>query len=146
MRVWLASAHGWAISLSVLTFSMVPAGQRSPEFEVSSIKRNLSAVPGTDTRRSPDGTYSATNISVRNLLALAWPSEDREYRNVPDWAIRNRYDVTVKPPPDASQAQIQEMWRVLFKSRFKLEAHSEINEGSIFALVLARADAAWGRS
>jgi len=27
--------------------------------------------------------------------------------------------VTVKPPPGASPAQIQEMWRILFKRRLK---------------------------
>ena len=129
--------------LGLVTLSAALSAQRM-EFDVSSIKRNLSDEHLGDTRQLPDGTYSATNISVRNLLPLAWPAEDSEYRNLPDWAIRNRYDVTVKPPPGASRSEIQEMWRTLFKSRFKLEARNELREGPIFALVLARADGRLG--
>jgi len=52
--------------------------------------------------------------------------------------------VTVKPPPGASPAQIQEMWRALFQRRLKLEARNEVREGPIYALVLARADGRLG--
>jgi len=120
------------------------AAQPSLEFEVSSIKPNVSGELSGDTRRLPDGTYTATNISILNLLPLAWPTEGFEYRNLPDWARRDRYDVTVKPPPGASPAQIQEMWRALFKHRLKLEARNEVREGPIYALVLARADGRLG--
>lgn len=113
-------------------------------FDVSSIKRNLGTTAGGDQRLLPDGTFSATNISIRNLLTLAWPTEDSEYRNLPDWAIRNGYDITVKPPAGASQAQIQEMWRAFFKDRFKLEAHNETRDAPIYALVVARADGRLG--
>ena len=130
--------------LGVLAFGAVAAAQQPLEFDVSSIKRNVSGAAGGDTRRMPDGTYTATNISIHNLLPLAWPSEDFEYRNLPDWARRDRYDVTVKPPPGASAAQIQGMWRALFKGRLKLEAHNETREGPIFALVLARVDGRLG--
>ena len=133
-----------ACLLGVLALGAVAAAQQPLEFDVSSIKRNVSGAPGGDTIRLPDGTYTATNISIQNLLPLAWPSEDVAYRNLPDWARRNRYDVTVKPAPGASAAQIQEMWRSLFKSRLKLEAHNETREGPIFALVLARADGRLG--
>jgi uncharacterized protein (TIGR03435 family) len=122
----------------------VAAAQQSLEFDVSSIKPNVSGELGGDTRRLPDGTYTATNISILNLLPLAWPAEGFEYRNLPDWARRDRYDVTVKPPPGASPAQIQEMWRTLFKHRLKLEARNEVREGPIYALVLARADGRLG--
>ena len=145
---------GWASPLGrygasfvcviVLTLGEGAAAQSPPEFNVSSIKPNVSGAPGGDTRRMPDGTYTATNIAIHNLLPLAWPSEDFEYRNLPDWSRRNRYDVTVKPPPGTSSAQIQEMWRALFKSRFQLEAHHETREVPIYALVLARADGRLG--
>ena len=130
--------------LVALVFAALAGAQQPLKFDVSSIKPNVSGAPGGDTRRMPDGTYTATNISIHNLLPLAWPSEDSEYRNLPDWARRNRYDVTVKPPPGASASQIQEMWRTLFKRRLTLEAHNETREGPIFALVLARADGRLG--
>jgi uncharacterized protein (TIGR03435 family) len=100
--------------------------------------------PGYRRAQLPDGTYSATNISIRNLLALAWPTENSEYQNLPDWAIRNRYDVTVKPPAGWSPAQNREMWRALFRQRLKLEAHDEARDTPIYALVVDRADGSLG--
>ena len=126
--------------LGVLALSTLLTAQTPPEFEISSIKRNLGTALGTDARQLPDGTYSATNISIRNLLALGWPTENFEYQNLPDWAIRNSYDVTVKPPGGWSPAQIQEMWRALFRKRLKLEAHNDARDTPIYALVLDRAD------
>lgn len=76
----------------------------------------------TETRRLPDGTFIATNISIRNTLPEAWPSEDREYRNLPGWAIGNRYGITVKPPAGTSPAQMREMWQAL-SGRFSTLAH-----------------------
>jgi len=144
-NAWASRSRRCAAAFRFLIALTGEVAVQSPlEFDVSSIKRNLSDAQGGDTRRLPDGTYTATNISVRNLLPLAWPTEDFEYHNLPDWAIRNRYDVTVKPPSGASAAQIQEMWRALFKSRFRLEAHDEMREAPIYALVLARADGRLG--
>ena len=126
--------------LAALALSTWLPAQTSPQFEISSIKRNLGTELATDVRQLPDGTYSATNISIRNLLALGWPTENFEYQNLPDWAIRNRYDVTVKPPAGWSPAQIQEMWRTLFRTRLKLDAHNDMRDTPIYALVLDRAD------
>ena len=126
--------------LWVLALGTSLTAQKPLEFDVSSIKRNLQTTAGGDQRLLSDGTFSATNISIRNLLTLAWPSEDFEYRNLPDWAVRNSYDITVKPPAGASQTQIREMWRALFQDRFKLEVHNETRDRPIYALVVARAD------
>ena len=126
--------------LGALALGTWLTAQMPPEFEISSIKRNLGTTAGTDVKQLPDGTYSATNISIRNLLALGWPTENFEYQNLPDWAIRNSYDVTVKPPAGWSPAQIQEMWRALFRKRLKLEAHNDSRDTPIYALVVDRAD------
>ena len=126
--------------LAALALSTRLTAQRPSAFEISSIKRNLGTDLATDVRQLPDGTYSATNISIRNLLALGWPTENFEYQNLPDWAIRNRYDVAVKPPAGWSPAHIQDMWRALFRTRLRLEAHNEARDTPIYALVVDRAD------
>jgi uncharacterized protein (TIGR03435 family) len=144
MKCRFASTRRWAASLGVAACSLVVTAQGAPEFEVTSIKRNLADAVRGDSRRLPDGTFIASNISIRNLLAQAWPSGDLETRNLPDWAVRDRYDVTVKPPSGASPAQIQEMWRTLFERRFKLEAHYEPRETPIYELVVARRDGRLG--
>jgi len=123
---------------AMLAVCTVLAAQQPLEFDVSSIKRNPSGAFAGDTRRLPDGTVIATNVPVRYVLGLAWPSDDSEHRNLPGWATGNRYDVTVKPPAGASPGQIKEMWRTLLKDRFKLQAHDEMRDTPIYALVVAR--------
>jgi hypothetical protein len=82
---------------TALVFGIPLTARQSLDFEITSIKRNVTGAPATDVRRLPDGTFIAVNISVRNVLGSAWRSEDFEYRNLPGWAIGNRYGVTVKP-------------------------------------------------
>ena len=132
------------VLLGVVGSDSSATAQRPLEFEVGSIKRNPSDAFAGDVRQSPDGSVIATNVPVRYLLGLAWPSDDREYQNLPGWAARSRYDVAVKPPAGVSPAQIKEMWRTLLKDRFKLQTHDEVRDTSIYALVVARKDGALG--
>jgi|SRR6185369_3015130 len=113
--------------------------QQSLQFDVASIKRNTSGEFAGDTRQTPDGSVTSVNVPLRYFLGLAWPSADGEHRNLPGWATANRYDVVAKPPAGASAVQIKEMWRNLLKERFKLEAHDEIRDTPVYALVVARA-------
>jgi uncharacterized protein (TIGR03435 family) len=141
---WRAIAVATAVRLDAAPSRAALSGQERVAFEVSSIKRTAGNLPGGEQRRRPDGTFIVTNVSVRNVLTMAWPSEDLEYRNLPDWAIRDRYDIIVKPPAGASEAQAREMWRAMFRDRFKLEARYEPRDTPIYALVLHRADGRLG--
>ena len=130
--------------LAILGTGAGATAQTRAEFEVASVKPNVSGAAAGTTRRLPDGTFAATNISIRNLLGSAWPSEDFEYHDLPGWAIANRYDITVKPPAGANAAELQAMWRSFFKDRLQLEAHNEMRETPIYFLVVARADGTLG--
>lgn len=116
------------------------------EFEVASIKRNTSATPGGGMRSMPDGSEVMVNVTIRQFIGAAYPSQSGEFIGLPDWALTGgeRYDVTVKPPAGATREQRQEMWRALFKDRMKLVAHDETIEQPIYNLVLARADGRLG--
>jgi len=126
---------------AVFVLAMAPivtVAQQPPAFDVASIKRNASGEFAGDVRQSPDGSLTTVNVPLRYFLGLAWPSDDSQYRDLPGWAGTNRYDVAVKPPAGASPAQIKEMWRTLLKDRFKLQAHDEMRDTPIYALVVAR--------
>lgn len=125
-------------------FCAAASGQERLEFEVSSIKRTPANQTGGNQGRLPDGTFIVSNISIRNVVPMAWSSEDGEYRNLPDWAIRDRYDIAVKPPAGASEAQTREMWRSLFRDRFKAQVRTEPRDTAIYALVVDRADGRLG--
>ena len=116
------------------------------EFDVASIKRNTGATPGGGMRSMPDGSSVMTNVTIQQFIGAAYPSQSGEYIGLPDWARigGERFDVTVKPPADATREQRQAMWRAFFGDRMKLVAHDEMAEQPIYSLVLARADGRLG--
>jgi uncharacterized protein (TIGR03435 family) len=133
-------------SVGVLAWLGVTVAAQAPplEFEVASIKRNISGERGNSMRTMPDGSEVMANSPVRSFLGAAYPSQSGEYVGLPDWAQNDRYDVTVKPPAGATRDQRQQMWRTLFTERMKLAAHDETHEQPIYNLVLARGDGRLG--
>jgi uncharacterized protein (TIGR03435 family) len=119
-----------------------PAG--SAQFEVVSIKRNISDTTGGGMRSLPDGTSVMTNQSIRSIILAASPVPAREVEGLPDWVNTERYDITLKPPAGAAREQRGEMMRNMFVERMKLQAHVEERERDVFALVVARSDGRLG--
>jgi len=84
------------------------------------------------------------------LVGLAAPLQVplRDILGAPDWLMRDRYDVTVKPPagltPEQWRQQTPLMWQAMFADRMKLAAHVEQREQNVFGLVLAREDGRLG--
>jgi len=113
------------------------------EFEVVSIKRSTSDGRGGG-RSFPDGSQRMTNIPIRNFILAASPVPTREVVGLPDWAMTERYDVALKPPPGSTPAQRRQMMQAMFADRMKLVAHVEQHERDVFSLVLARSDGRLG--
>ena len=87
------------------------------------------------------------NTSIRQIIFLGSPEPAREVVGLPDWAMPGgeRYVITAKPPPGATDEQKAEMWRALFADRMKLAAHVEQHERDTYALLIASADGHLGR-
>jgi uncharacterized protein (TIGR03435 family) len=116
----------------------------SVEFDVVSIKRNTSSSLGNAMRTLPDGTQVMTNTPVRSIILGASPVQTREVIGLPDWAMTERYDFTMKPPPGATPEQRKQMMQAMFADRLKLVAHIEQRERNVYMLVLARGDGRLG--
>jgi uncharacterized protein (TIGR03435 family) len=114
------------------------------EFDVVSIKRNTSGNAGGGGRTLPDGTEQMTNFAIRQFIGAASPVPTREVIGLPDWAMTERYDVVLKPPPGSTQDQQREMWRTMFATRMKLAAHVEQRERDVYLMTLARSDGRLG--
>ena len=101
---------------------------------VASVKPNNSAQPRTLIEYFPGGRLSATAVTVRALLRLAYRIQDYQLVGAPAWFSTNRYDITAKveddPPP-----QLQMLLQTLLADRFKLVTHTETRELPTFALV-----------
>jgi len=116
------------------------------EFEVVSIKRVDALNQGGGMRTLPDGTFMMMNQPLGTLVNAASPVfvSLNDIVGMPDWMMRERYDVTAKPPAGMTRDQLREQWHVMwqaaFAERMKLVAHVEQRERDVYALVLARAD------
>ncbi len=143
----IASLSVFVSVIALLSVSRTRVHAQSPapaEFDVVSIKRNTSPTPGGGGRTLPDGTQMMTNMMVRNFILAASPVATREVTGLPDWALTERYDVTLKPPPGSTSEQRKQMMQAMFADRMKLVAHVEQHERDVYLLVLARSDGRLG--
>jgi uncharacterized protein (TIGR03435 family) len=119
-------------------------GSPGAQFDVVSIKPSPRDAVGGGIRSLPDGTTIMTNLAISTIIRGASPVPVREVEGLPDWADREPYDVTVKPPPGSTRAERSEMMRNMFAERMRLKAHVEERERDVFALVVARSDGRLG--
>src|SRR5438132_1225618 len=118
-------------SISTLVARVSAQSPASVEFDVVSIKHVDDLRPGGGMRTLPDGTFTMTNQPLGALVNAASPTPvgPRDIVGMPDWMMRERYDVTVKPPAGLTREQLRTMmpamWRAMFADRMKLVAHIE---------------------
>jgi uncharacterized protein (TIGR03435 family) len=121
-----------------------PAAEKSPAFEVASIRRNTTGDILTRSDGSPDGSYAATNISLRGLILYAYqlhPVMDQgRLLGGPEWTRVDRFDVVARAPENATPAETPARLRTLLAERFKLVVRTETREGPVYALLQARTD------
>jgi len=126
---------------------VVVNGQTPPkphEFEVASIKENVSGSDNASVRAQPGGRVSVSNNSLRSIIRNAYSVQNYQIVGGPDWINTVRWDITAKAPEDAPPQQLQLMLRTLLADRFKLVIRNETREMPIYALSIARADGRLG--
>lgn len=117
---------------------------------VASVKPNTSDSGTSFTRRLPGGTFLASNIVVRDLIAFAHGLQPFQIEGAPDWTGGARYDVTMKAEENVGPVAIGptqiglRLARAVLADRFAFRAHRETRERPVFALVRARADGLLG--
>ena len=110
---------------------------QSTTFADASIKR----LPPAQLRQF-DGRITATGLTVRNLLIMAFGVRDVE--NAPRWVNLDRFDIVANAPPEITKTQESKNLQALLIERFKLVAHRETRDFPVYALVLARPDGSLG--
>jgi uncharacterized protein (TIGR03435 family) len=134
----------YASVLLLLLVSVDTPSAQSPTFDVVSIKRNTSGLPGFSGGVTPGGRLDLFNAPTARLIRLAYPMQTTALIGAPEWVMTERYDVTAIAGSQTTRAEIQSMLRVLLEERFKLVAHQETREQPTFSLVLARSDGRLG--
>ena len=122
-----------AASLTVLW------GQPSPAFEVVSVKPNRtgSAESNLDSRGR---RMTATNITVRELLRVAFLVRDFQIAQAPAWIDNERYDIDAKAADDAAvhREDLQPEIRQLLAERFHLAVRRETRQLPVYLLVIGK--------
>jgi uncharacterized protein (TIGR03435 family) len=115
-----------------------------PAFEVASIK----PAPGLNPADAAAGklhvgmTIDGARVdigflSLADLIPIAYRLK-RYQVSGPDWMAAQRFDVQATLPEGASKDQVPEMLQALLAERFKLVAHRDSKENSVYALVVGK--------
>ena len=130
MRALLIAAF-----LSIAT--PVPAQNASPAFEVASVKPNDSGTTIANAGRVIGERFTATNVTVVQLLRSAYGVQEYQITGQPGWAGIDRFDITANLPSGAKPDQWSAMLQNLLSSRFGLRLHFEQRETDVYALRVA---------
>jgi uncharacterized protein (TIGR03435 family) len=110
-----------------------------PTFEVAIVKLTNPDQRGGGIRMQ-GRQFSASNLSVNDLITIAYGIHPRQLVGGPDWIEKDRYDVLGKPDVEGqpNNRQIQALFRKLLDDRFRLKFHREKRELSIYAMVAGK--------
>jgi uncharacterized protein (TIGR03435 family) len=124
------------IIATLLLVSSAGFAQPAPSFDVATIK------PGTgdgsfsqDT--SPDGRFSARNLTVWNLIRFGYNLTDLQIIGGPGWIKTQGFDIQAQPATPVAKEETFKMVQSLLKDRFRLQAHKENRETPAFSLTVA---------
>lgn len=119
----------------------------APTFDVVSIRLNDAGARGArPPQERPDGGITLIGVPVTTLLARAYSGQFTRIDGLPDWATRERYDVSATAALTAPMpADRGAMICAMLADRFNLLAHLEDRPEDVFELRLAREDGRLGR-
>jgi uncharacterized protein (TIGR03435 family) len=122
---------------------------KSPEFEVASIKPMKAGTQGFFIRMEPGGRFYATGVTMKFLLEEAFQVKDSQVFGAPAWLDSDRFDIDAKPdedtsaafdklPPDQRRQELNQMLQGLLADRLKLVLNHDTKDLPVYALVVAK--------
>jgi uncharacterized protein (TIGR03435 family) len=137
--VALACAAAVVLVTAMSPLIVVAAPQASsvatPKFEVAAIKLNKSGRAGWDGFKISHGNFNVANASLHMLITGAFHLQKPQVSGGPAWLRTDRYDISAKGDPSASDRQVLQMLQSLLLDRFGLVVHREVRDLPIYALV-----------
>ncbi len=146
----IANATNRASLLLILLFAIPAIAQQPapnpplPVYDIVSIHPH-SALDENVGMHIQTSIYTATNITLKELISYAYRIREDLISGFPTWANSAHFDVTAKiSDPDhsvldkLSHEQIGAMCRPLLADRFQLKVHTEIKTLPVYDLVLTK--------
>jgi uncharacterized protein (TIGR03435 family) len=127
-----------AVTLTVALFTAsFAAFAQNPSFDVVSIKRNTSGLPGPRWGGTPE-RYQMINGPVSALIYEGFDPQVYELPGAPGWVFSDGYDVIATTSGSANKEAHAARLRSMLANRFKLKARVETQDRPVYALVVAR--------
>lgn len=144
----LNNQHAARFAVSAVLFAGVVLKAQTPPTRTPPVSYVASIKPSDPQARTlseylPGGRLSATAVTVRNLLRIAYRIQDYQLVGAPAWFSTRRFDIAAKAEDNPAPTR-QIFLRTLLRDRFKIVVHNETRELPTFALVLARSDGKLG--
>ena len=125
-------------AIALLIISQAGGTQKSPAFEVASVKRAAGGGPPGDIPRNMDGSpgsFAMRNVPLRYALEWAYDLKDYEISG-PDWINgEERYDIIAKAASGATNDQMKPMLQSLLTERLKMKLHRETRDLPVYVLL-----------
>lgn len=134
---------GAAYTPTALTPSTLSNISSAP-VHVTSLKRSSPGSGSMMLIKHPAGGTSITNITVRDLIELAYNLKDYQLTGGPAWIDKDRFDLafTGGAPSGAMQSMASNAaLRQILADQFHLVLHQEKKPGQVFALVISQGGA-----
>lgn len=124
-----------------LCCAITSAQAQTPTFDAASVKR--ATEPGGFMGAQPGGRFRAGGVSLQDLIVFAYDVQPYQIVGGPPWLDVDRWDVTAAGAPDARDATLAALRRLL-TDRFHLTVTRATREMPVYALTLARSDGRLG--
>jgi uncharacterized protein (TIGR03435 family) len=124
--------------LLVVIRTAISQGQPSLEFEVASVRPAASNTVGSTIQGLPGGRLNIRNMSLKEIIVVAWRIQPFQVAGAPAWLDSAHYDISAKSGDGANQSDLTLMLRALLVDRFHLKFHRETKELPIYSLVIAK--------
>ena len=113
------------------------AAQAPADFEVASIRPHAGGnVGGSNTKVSPGGRLTATNVTVRKMIRNAFDVEDFQISGAPRWIDSVSYDIEARTTGgvETTRDDISRLLLSLLQERFQLRYHRITKKLTEYAL------------
>jgi uncharacterized protein (TIGR03435 family) len=122
-----------------------PLRAQSPDtFDVVSVKPNTNGISNAVPPSRSNGSYSASNVALKSVIANAYEVRIFQIEGGPDWLTSERFDIIARGREGTPDRPRPAMLRTLLAERFKLVAHVETREQQVYSLTLLRGDGRLG--
>jgi uncharacterized protein (TIGR03435 family) len=142
MTTFRRALTGFLLTTLALTAHLVRA--QAPSFEVASVKPNKNGISNAIPPSRSNGSYSASNVALKSIIANAYEVRIFQIEGAPDWLTSERFDIIARGREGTPDGLRPAMLRTLLAERFKLVAHFETREQQVYSLTQLRSDGRLG--